>query len=100
SEDLAVEAVEALVVDLEEVERGGGDRPGHHAPGAYLGVVPHPLQEPICDAWGAAAALRDRDRPALLDRDVKQPSRAAHDRREVLRAVVLEAMLDAEAVAQ
>ena len=70
-EDLAVEPVQALVVDLEQVERGVGGLGGDHAGGADLGVVAHALEQPVGDARRAAAALGDRARAVVVDRGAR-----------------------------
>ena len=100
AEDLAIEPVEAGVVDSEQVERLdrhlARDDPGP----AHLDVVAYPLEQPVGNARGAAASVRDRAPAAVLDRDVEQPRGPPDDRRQVVDVVVLEAMLDPEAVAE
>src|SRR5215218_3620801 len=44
------------IVDLEQVERSGGDRRVDGARVAHLGEVAHPLEQPVRDARRAAAA--------------------------------------------
>ena len=99
-EDVAVQAVEALVVDLEQRERlvGGGVR--HDAGPADLGPVADAAQQPVGDARRAAAARGDRERAGLVDPHVEDLGRAVDDAREVGGRVGLEPVLDAEAVAQ
>ena len=100
-EDLAVQPVEALVVDLEQVERGVGGRGVDRAGAADLGVVAHALEQPVGDARRAAGALGDRAR--ALPASISTPSTRAERvtmRAEVVGRVVLEPVLDAEAVAQ
>ena len=59
-----VEAVEAGLVDLEQLERGLRHRQGQHAVGADLGVVADPAQQPVGDAGRAArAGRRSRSSP-------------------------------------
>src|SRR2546427_11890079 len=58
-QDPAVHVVEAELVHVEPFERLGRDRRGNLAPGPYLRVVAHPLQEPVCDTRRAATAAGD-----------------------------------------
>src|SRR3954469_6587451 len=99
-EDLAVGAVEAEAVDLEQLERGVGRRAVDDAGAADLGPVAHALEQPVGDARRAAAALGDRPPAAVVERHAEDRRRAPDDPREVVGAVGLEAVLDAEAVAQ
>ena len=99
-EDLAVEAVEALVVDLEEVERGARGVGVDVATPVDLGEVAHALEQAVGDARGAAGALGDRARARGLDLDAQHARGADDDAGEVAGAVVLEPVLEAEAVAQ
>ena len=88
------------VVDLEQVERLGGDLGRDHAGAAHLGEVAHALEQPVGDARRAAGALGDRPLAVRLDLDLEDPGRAPHDLAPVVRLVVLEPLADAEAVAQ
>ena len=67
---------------------------------ADLGEVANPLQQPVGDPRRAARALRDHALAGGLDLDLEDRRRAVHDPRQVLGLVVLEALADAEAVAQ
>ena len=67
---------------------------------AHLGPVAHALEQAVGDARRPAAARGDRRGAAVVERDAEDLRRAAHDPREVVRRVGLEAVLDPEAVAQ
>ena len=96
----AVAAVEPAGVDLEHLQRGGGDV-GVDRPGSlHLGEVADPLQQPVGDPRRAARARGDRLRALGVDLDLEDARRALDDLREVRGAVVLEPVADAEAVAQ
>ena len=58
-QDVAVELVEAFVVDLEEVERGQADLARDDALVAHLGEVAHAPQQAVGDPRRAARAGRD-----------------------------------------
>src|SRR5262249_35146230 len=100
AEDLAVDLVEAVLVDLEEREataRGfavDGLRPVH------LREVAHAAQQPVGDARRAAAAPRDLERALGVDGDAQQRRRARDDARELLGRIEVEAVDDAETLAQ
>ena len=70
-QELAIERVEALAVDLQQIERRVGDRFVDAAVGAHLRVVAHPAQQAVGDARRAARALRDAPRAALIDRHLQ-----------------------------
>ena len=57
-EEVAVYGVEALVVHLQHGEGGVGNAGGDVAVAAHFGIVAHPPQQAIGDAWGAARAPR------------------------------------------
>ena len=61
-EQLAVQAVEAEPVDLEQGEGLLGRVGGHDAGQAHLGEVAHPLEQPVGHARRAAAAQGNADR--------------------------------------
>src|SRR5206468_3571226 len=73
-----------------------GDDPAE----AHLRVVADALEQAVGDARRAAAARGDRIRPVGLERHVEDARRAGDDRREIRQVVVLEAVLQAEAIAQ
>ena len=62
--------------------------------------VAHALEQPVGDAGRPAAALGDRARARRLDLDAQDAGGADDDAGEVAGAVVLEPVLEAEAVAQ
>ena len=100
AEDLAVQAVQALLVDLQQVQRGAGRLGVDDAAAADLRVVAHALEQAVGHARGAAGALGDRPRAGGLDLDLQHARAAGHDPRQVVGRVVVEPVLDAEAVAQ
>src|SRR5215204_129525 len=93
-EDLAVETVQALVVDLEEVERGARGVGVDVSTSMDLGKVAHALEQAIGHTRGAAAALGDRARPRGLDLDPEHAGGADDDPGEVAGPVVLEPVLE------
>ncbi len=66
-------------------------------PAANLSDGPQPAQEAVGDARRAARAGRQGVGRVALDLHVQQPRRAPHDGRQVVRAVVVEAVEDPEA---
>src|SRR5205085_2475995 len=99
-QDLPIEAVETLVVDLQQVESGFSDSAGDDAAMPYLGVIADAFQQSVGHARSSPAALSDGHRTSVFDRDLEQPGRAPHDASEVLSVVMLEPMLNPEAIAQ
>ena len=99
-EELPVHHVEAVRVHLEHVQRAGRHFRDDPAVGPHLGVVAHPAQEPVRDPGGAARAARELPGAPGVDRDPQDPGRAGDDLRQLLRAVELQAVHDAEAVAE
>src|ERR1019366_5097744 len=71
AQDLAIQAVEALVIDLQQIECcsscGGGDYPV----ALHLNKVAHTLEQAVRHSRSATAALRNRARPAVVDLDVQ-----------------------------
>ncbi len=65
-----------------------------------LGEVAHPPQQPVRDPRSPARALGDRRRALGVDLDLEDRGGADDDLGQVLGAVVLEAMTDAEAIPQ
>ena len=100
-QDLAVQPVQALVVDLEHVQRGVGGRGVDRAVAVDLRVVADALEQAVGDARRAARALGDRPRavqvrPATSSTPALRATIAASSSG----AVEVEPVLDAEAVAQ
>ena len=67
---------------------------------AHLGEVAHALEQSVGDARRAARAIGDRARAGGVDCYAEHAGAAHDDPREVARRVVVEPVLDAEAVAQ
>ena len=99
-EDRPVDLVEAELVDLEQRERVACDVGGDPAVGAHLGVVAHPLQQPVRDAGRSPGAARDLVGAVGLELDAEDRRDPAEDRGELVVRVVVEAGDEAEAVAQ
>src|SRR2546426_9126182 len=78
-QDPAVHVVESELVDVKPFQRFAGDRRRDLAPGPYLGVVAHSLQEPVCDTRRAATAAGDLGYARGIGRDVEDTGRAADD---------------------
>ena len=99
-EDVAVQAVEAEVVDLQQGQRSVGGvgvddpRPRTSAKSRTR------LSSRLATRGVPRERARDRRCPALVQRAAQDRRAAVNDRGEVVRLVGLEAVLDAEAVAQ
>ena len=100
SQQLAVERVEAVIVDAEHRQRRIRRVGRNDAAGADLGVVADALEQPVGDARRTAAAPGDRLRAFEVERDLEDRSRPRDDLGEVVGVVGLEPVLDPEAVAQ
>ena len=100
AQELAVEALEPDRVDLEQRQRLLGDRGRDDSLVTHLGDVAHAAQDAVRDPRRAARAARDELCRVVGDLDAEDAGRAAHDRRELDRAVVVEPEREAEAVAQ
>src|SRR4029078_1938290 len=79
AEDLAVQAIEALLVDLEQVECARGLPRADDAAAADMGVVAHAREQAVGDARGAAGAVGDRPGAGGLDLDLQHARAAGHD---------------------
>lgn len=88
------------MVHLEERERLGGHILGDGAVAAHLGPIAHALQQAVGQTRSAPGTAGNLKRTLLVDGNVQNGSRAAHDERELLGRVVLQAEGHAEAVAQ
>ena len=88
------------MIHLEERERLGGHVLGNGTVAAHLGPIAHALQQAVGQTRSAPGAASDLKRTLLVDGNVQNGSRAAHDERELLGRVVLQAEGHAEAVAQ
>ena len=99
-EQLAVDALEPGLVDLEQLERLARDLDRHGAGVAHLGDVADPAEDAVRDARRPARTPRDLVRRLVGDLDAEDSGRATHDRRELALLVVAEPEGHAEAVAQ
>ena len=99
-EQLAVHHVETGRVHLEHVQPPGRHFLDDPAVGPHLGVVAHPAEKPVRDPGSAAGAARELPGAPRVDRHSQDPGGAGDDRRELVRAVELQAVNDAEAVAE
>ena len=79
-QQLAIQRIEALAVDFQQIQRRGGHRLIDVAVAAHLRVVAHPAQQAVGDARRAARALRDARARRLVDRHLQDPGRARDDR--------------------
>ena len=100
AQQLARLAVEALLVDLEQLERLARDLGRDRALVAHLGDVAHAAEDAVRDARRAARAPRDLLGGVGRDLDAEDARRAVHDRAELARVVVVEPERQAEAVAE
>ncbi len=92
--------VEPRPVDLEHLERIGGELAVDPAPPLDLGEVTDPAQQTVRHPRRAPGATGDLLRAVGIDLDVEDPCGAQDDLAKVRRVVVLEPVADAEAVAQ
>src|SRR5215203_1975312 len=99
-EIVPVGPIQAEVVDALHIECGVRRLLVYLPIADDLGVVPHPLEEPIYDAGRTTAAARELHGAAFRDRDAEYLRVADHDLLEVLGPVVLEPLRDPEAVEQ
>ena len=74
--------------------------PADDAAGPHLCEIPHPAQQPVGDARRAAGPLGDADRAVGLQLQLQDARAPHHDPGQLLRIVELQALHDAEAVAQ
>ena len=99
-QQLAVGALEAVVVDLEQLEGLLRDVARDHAGVTHLGDVADAPQDPVGDPRRPPRAACDLVGGVVLDLDAEDARRAAHDRTELSRVVVAEPERHPEAVAQ
>ena len=99
-QELAVDALEAGLVHLEELERLPRDRERDDARVADLRDVADAAQDAVRDARRAARPRRDLVGRAVLDLDSEDPRRARDDRGELGGLVVAEPERHPEAVAE
>ena len=99
-EDRPVDLVEPTLVDLEQGQGGAAPSARHRAVAAHLGVVAHPLEQTVGDAWRAPGAAGDLACSFAIERHAEDAGGALEDRDQILGLVVVEAGDEAEAVAQ
>src|SRR5205814_3777542 len=98
-EHLAVDLVQAELVDLEQAERGPRDVERDLALGAHLGEVADPLEDAVGDPGRPARAPGDLAGGLVLDLDPEDARRAADDVLERLDGLEVEPEGRPEAVA-
>ena len=99
-EQLAICALEARLVDLQQLERLSRDVEGDRARVADLGNVANPAKDSVRNPGRSASSSCDLVSGAGVDLDAEDPRRAAHDRRELLPFVVPEPEGHPETVAE
>ena len=99
-QELPVGRIEPLVVDLHGSHRGGRGRLVDVPVAVDLGVVAHPLEEPIDDARGAAAPSGDGAGRGRFDGDLENGRRPLDDRGQLGLGVEVEPVGRTKAVAQ
>src|SRR5690606_24541103 len=99
-EELAVHRIETVRIDLEQIHCRFRDRRVDPSVRLDLRIVPHAPDEPVGDPRGAARAGGDLPRAPRIDRQIQDARRAPRDLRELLDAVEVEVLRDAESVAQ
>src|SRR5262245_60931505 len=90
TQERAVHAVEAGLVDLETREREAGELARHRRLAADLGEVAHAAQQAVGDARRAPRAGRDLERALSRERDAEDARASREDLHQVARRVVLE----------
>ncbi len=83
-EQLPVDTLEPVVVDLEQLQRLPRDVRGDDAGVAHLGDVAHALEDPVRDARRTTRPACDLLRRLVVDLDLEDPRRPAHDRRQLV----------------
>jgi len=99
-QQLTVERVESLRIHFEQIERGARHRFIDAAVAFDFGVVAHATKQPVGDTRRAARAGRNTCRAFGVDRHAEDSGRTRHDLLELRHGVELEALHDAEAIAQ
>src|SRR6266511_831137 len=90
TQQLAVDAFEAELVHLVQLERFARDLDRHRALVAHLGDVAHTAQDPVRDTRRAARASRDLVGGNVRGLDTEDARAPPHDRRELRPFVVAE----------
>ena len=96
----AVEAIEAELVDVVELERRVAPRRGPRRAPCTSAIVAHPTQQPVGDARCAAAAPGDLGERLAVDVEAEQRRRAREHLLEFAVVVELEVRGEPESVAQ
>src|SRR6187551_638506 len=97
---VAVAAIKAAGIDLEHCQSGSGHLGVDLAAALYLGEVAYPLQQSVGNPGSASRARRDRPCPLGVDLDLEDARGALDDLGQMLGAVVLESVANAEAIPQ
>jgi len=100
AQDVPIEAIQTLLVDLEQIECRLSRLRSDDTAAANLGVIAHALEQPVGHPRRTATAGGDGHRAVLLDRDPEQHRRAPDDPAELWRRVMLQPMLNPEPVPQ
>ena len=100
AEEIPVDPLEPLVVDLEKSQRLAGDIDSHGAVVAHLGDVADAPQDPVGYPRRPARAAGNLVRCLVGDLDAEDPRRAPDDAGELLARVEVEAIGDAEPIAE
>src|SRR3954471_665999 len=95
-EDSRVHVVEPELIDLEQLQRVGGDLAIDFPAGLHLGEVADASQQPVGDARRAARSFGDLLRAVLVDVDLHHLGGAVDDLLEVGGGIEVEPHLDPE----
>ena len=97
----AVAGIQSAVIHPVQAESLTDQRLIHGFAGTLnRGHIPDPAQQAVGDAWGAATAAGDAGTGLSGEAHPEQAGRARHDRFEILLAVKLQALNQAEAIPQ
>src|SRR5262249_2007969 len=99
-QQLAIDLVQAELVDLHAVERVGGNPVGYRAVVKNLGDVAHSPQQAVGDSGGAARPPGNLYRAGLFNPDSKNVCRAHHNNLEIIGQVEIQVQRDAKAASQ
>ncbi len=99
-QQFAIDFVESVLVDLEQLQRGVGDVERDRAGRPHLRVVADATEQPVGDARRAARAPRELGGGAVFERHVENPGRPPDDLLQIALGVELEPVHDAETRSQ
>ena len=100
-EQSAIAGIESAIIHPVQAESLTDQRLIHGFAGTLnRGHVPDPAQKAVSDAWGAATAAGDAGTGPSGEVHPQQTGRAPHDRFEILLAIKLQALNQAEAIPQ